>query len=191
MTRALMAASLLLGGGCVESIDLRPSPPACGPDQRLDGTGFTCRPCRVDADPPCACGVVRHAAPFPYCEGADVARECKPCTGGIESCVAWDAANHTTTDCALLQACCRDLADDATSTPCCLRGLEVVCTPSVNLGQYELRCVDPTCCAAKGTACPNSDGPCAPWQTCDPGTGTCIPACHPASQACGASCVCE
>jgi hypothetical protein len=191
LIRALLAASLALAGGCVESVDLRPAPPTCAAGLRLDPSGFSCLPCRVDPDPACPCGVVRHAAPFPYCEGDDVARECKACTGDIESCVAWDAATRTASDCASLEACCTALAADPGSVPCCLPGLEVVCTATPNLGQYELRCVDATCCAGTGKACPNSDGPCAPWQTCDPIEKSCAPACEPGRQVCGATCVCE
>jgi hypothetical protein len=193
LTRGLIAALMLVAAGCVESVDLRPAPPTCAAGLRLGPSGFSCEPCRVDADPtpPCPCGVVRHAAPFPYCEGDDAAAECQACTGGIAACAAWDAASGTIRDCSQFQDCCRALAADPRSTPCCLEGLEVVCTATANLGQYELRCVDPTCCAGTGRSCPNSDGPCAPWQTCDPTSMTCVPACAPGWLVCGASCVCE
>ena len=187
MRRLLLVS--LLAGGCVEEVDLRPPVAPCPAGQRADPRSHLCVACRVDPDPTCPCAVSRHAAPFPYCEGDDAARECAPCAGDITACSTWDPATATAGDCALLEACCTELAAGPTSIPCCLAGLKLVCNPSANLGKYERWCVDPTCCAPTGKRCLDTDGPCAPWQTCV--TGHCAPACEPGWQVCNESCVCE
>ena len=194
--RAWIAALGIMGTpACLQSVDLRgplppPTPPVCGAEERLDPTNGKCAPCTIDEPPNpavCPCGYTAHPAPFPYCEGDVVAYDCVACGGDITSCSVYDAATQTTTSCDLLADCCAALS--AAGGSCCPLGADLICLPDANLGEYSVRCAEPTCCS--GTECPNGDVDCGSWQTCDRVAGRCVPACSPLRQLCCVDCGCR
>lgn len=190
---AAAAAWLAAGSGaCIQSVDLRSGSgeESCPEGERRDPSTGDCAPCIVAAPPPeqaCPCAFELRAAPFPYCEGDDVAYDCTPCRGDISACRAYDTATHTTTSCDSIAACCRDLDRDAASEPCCPLGTELDCAPSPILGQWTVGCSDSTCCL--GATCADS-GDCAVWQGCDPASGRCVPACDRTIEYCCVECDC-
>lgn len=173
----------------VQTIDLRGETRACAAGERHNPETGQCAPCEPlapNAELACPCGHAWFDAPFPACDQALV---CLPCTGDITSCRAFNSASGTTWSCDLLLQCCAALAADPSSLACCPGGAQVVCAPGETDGQYRFSCAAPADCCA-GSACPNGDGDCESWQTCDTDSGSCTPACEPGVDYCCADCGC-
>jgi hypothetical protein len=179
----------------VQSVDLRgvevkESATHCAAGERFDPATEACAPCVAREPHPavaCPCSYTYVDGEFPICKGQDYV--CEACTGDINSCSAFNPVSGTAWNCGLLIQCCDQLLADPGSQPCCPGGGQVVCTPTDYQGQYDFACAGSACCT--GVACPNGNGDCESWQTCDGESGTCTPACEPEVETCCQDCGCE
>jgi len=193
-----------LAAACLETVDLTSGAmpgdaglgdeDTCPAETRQNPASGRCEHCLRPGHPflACACGYVFHAAPFPYCEGDDVAYSCDAtCAPDSTACNAAfnPDGDGSVRDCSQMAACCALLARTPGSAPCCGPGSSFFCTGvSAHYWPYTWVCIDNGCCE---TSCVDDSG-CRAFQTCV--GGRCTPGCDTDREYCdlgGSPCLCR
>lgn len=178
---------------CVRTVDLRapgdaepvPGDATCVVGERVNPNSGECEPCDyINPRSVCPCGFISSPAPFPACEGPEGTFSCLgPCRGDITACTAYGEQHGqwVARDCEQLRACCDDLAQDVSSTPCCAPHESLLCVVGSGEGDYPFvfRCVDNQCCE---TSCDDASDCDTTFQSCH--NGRCVPGCDTAREVC-------